>query len=337
MTDPLPEISRVRGGGSARIGAVILSIALVAVVWIGISGQKSPGPVSAVPTALPSTTKSAGSDFSNASPVPAATVKPSATPAPPKSYGASLSIGSIRYATIMSELSPGHLSAELHFPSPPRLPVGTLEFRELWKYDNVDAAIEIGTWTIDLDALAAATRTPANVLDESVPAQREAKDAPPPVRAGYRITAVGSNDLLFSRLTIEVLSEVPPDGAHPTSEARLGVAADSGNAHRAVILTPGENGSFTGSFTLPKPRQATTAHLLLYDVQMTISHDIWTEIADMTFELRPEQSRVGTSKLIVDHSAQGIRVVARTSGNVRGQSITVTVIARTTQAEDQRQ
>ncbi len=335
MTDPLPEINRVRGGGSARIGAVVLGIALIGVVGVGIFGRQSPGPVSALAPQASAAQSSAGSGLPNASPVPAATAAPSATPAQPETYGVSLSIGNVRYVSIMSELSPGHLSAELHFPSPPRLPVGTLEFSELWKDGQVDAAIAIGSWSIDLEGLANAISTPANVLEVTAPAQPNAADEPPPVRSGYQITAVGSNDLLFSRLTVEVVLGAEPDGAPATPIRGLGVTVDVAGERRAVNLVPGDNDSVEATFTLPRPPRAVTVHLQLFDVHVMESVEVWSMIADIPFRLTPRQANFGRNTLIVDATGADYQVVARTSGHVDGQLITVTVSASRTNAGNQ--
>ena len=324
MSDPLPEITRVKGSGSARIGIVVLGIALVTIVGVGILGRQAPAPVAVVPPAA----SPAVSSRPTASPRPASTPSPSPTPVAADTYGASLTIGNVRYVTIMSELTPDSLSAELHFPSPPRLPVGTLEFSELWKNDHVDAAMMIGSWQIDLEELARATSKPANVLESTVRARPNQSDKPPPVRAGYRITADGSNDLLFSRLTIQIVLGKHLDDPGAAPNFRLGVEANVAGNRRSAILEPAENGSFKASFTLPRPRRSTTGHLLLFTVQLTVSHDVWTRIADLPFELAPDNGLVGSSKLILDESGPGFSVVARTQGHAGGQSITVTVIAR---------
>ena len=328
MTDPLPEITRVRGGGSARLGAVVVAIALVAIVWVGISGRPNPAPISAVPadaTGAPT--------LSTTRPVPAVPspmTTPAPTPGPGDTYGASLAIGKLRYVTILSELEPGHLTGELHFPSPARLPSGTFAFSELWHDGHVDAAVAINEWTVDLEALVDATRTPAAVIEEKVGAQSALLDVPPPVTRGYDINVIGSNDLLFSRLSIEVRlgDGTTTDDGRGTVTVRFGVRADLGNSHPALILSPAENGSFKGTLTLPKPRRPVDAQLRLYNVQLTVSHDIWTEIQQFTLALTPEMAKLGVSKLVLDEDYATYQLVARTSGNVRGQSISVTVIAR---------
>jgi len=320
------EITRVRSGGSARIGAVVLAAALIGVVWIGVSGRQTPAPVAVLPSApsRPSDSPTRAPRLPPPSPI----TTPAPTPGVADTYGASLAIGNVRYVTILSELQPGHLSGELHFPSPPRLPEGTLQFSELWKDGHVEAAVAIGEWTVDLTALGAATRTPAEVVAASLPPQVTLLDVPPPVTRGYRINVAGSNDLLFTRLSIDVVLGERPHDSSAEASVRFGVSVDAGGVHRAVIMEPSTNDSFKGSFTMPKPRRATNAQLHLYNVQLTVSHDIWSEIASFNFKLTPEMARVPTTKLITNESTSTYKLVARTDGNVRGQLITVTVFAR---------
>ena len=237
-------------------------------------------------------------------------------------------MGNVRYVTILSELEPGRLSGELHFPSPPLRPTGRLTFSELWHDGLVEGAVAIDEWTVDLDAVASATRTATSVVEASVPAQTALLDVPPPVMRGYEINVIGSNDLLFSQLLIDVTlgaDRAENDGAAPM--VRFGVTLEAGNAPQSLILLPGENGSFKGTFTLPKPRRAMSAQFRLSNVQLTVSHGVWTDLNEFTFTLTPEMANVGVSKLVVEESGPTYRVVVRTNGNVRGQ-VNVTVIAR---------
>jgi hypothetical protein len=337
MSNPLPEVTRVRGGGSARIGAVVVAVVLVGIVWVGISGRPAPGPVAVVATGSAQAAQAAPTSTQlPILPFPTPVTTPPPTPGPGETYGASLAIGNIRYVTILSELEPGHLTGELHFPSPPRLPTGTFAFSELWKDGHVDAAVAINEWAVDLAALATATRTPAAMVAAIVPAQNALLEVPSPVTRGYSITVDGTNDLLFSRMSIEVLlgEGRSGDDGNAASTARLGVQADVGPAHRELILAPGENGSFKGTFTLPRPKRATTGQLRLYNVQMTVSHGVWASLGDFAIDLTPDMARVGVSKLLLEQSDPAYRIVARTHGNVRGQSITVTVIARRVTASE---
>ncbi len=332
MSSPLPETTRVRGGGSARIGAVVVAVVLVAIAWVGISGRPNPAPRSAVPTLAAAAAPSGGSGLSNARPdpaVPTPDVTPVPTPKPAATYGASLAMGNVRYVTILSELQPGHLTGELHFPSPPLLPTGRFTFSELWHDGLVEGAVAIDEWAIDLDALASATRTAATVVEASVPAQRSVLDVPPPVTRGYEISVVGRNDLLFSQLLIDVTlgaNRGNDDGA--AAKVRFGVTLDVGNAHPSVILSPGENGSFKGTLKVPKPRRTVSAQFRLSNVQLTVSHGLWSELEEFTFALTPQMANVGVSKLVLEEVAPTYRLVVRTNGSVRGQSITVTVICR---------
>jgi hypothetical protein len=329
MSGPLPETDSVRAGGSARIGAVIVAIALIAIVGVGLSGRQTPAPNSAIgPAATPAPTLS-GTGVSNERPVaavPTPTTAP-ATAVPAEAYGASLAIGNVRYVTVLSELEPGHLTGELHFPSPPLRRTGTFAFSELRHDRQVERVVAIDEWTVDLDALANATRTTATVVEASVPPQSALLNVPSPVARGYDISVAGINDLLFSRLFVDVTLAGDRDasGAKPT--VRFGVAADEGGIHGAVILSPGSDGSFEGSFTLPKPRRAVTTVLRLYNVQVSASHDIWSEIQQFPIELTPQMAKPGVTRQILDESYATFDLVVRTSGNARGQSITVTAIA----------
>jgi hypothetical protein len=330
MSMPRPETTRVRGGGSARIGAVVVAVALGALVWIGIAERPAPGPVALLPTASGQSSKAPTDAPTDAPrlPPPSPITTPAPTPGPGETYGASLTIGNVRYVTILSELQPGHLTGELHFASPARSPIGTFAFSELWEDGHVDAAVAIGTWPVDLEAVSAATRIPVSLVNASFPEQSALWELPKPVARGYEIEVAGSNDLLFTRLSIDVTlgpNQARDDGA--MAKVRFGVAIDAGAIHRAEILSPGENGSFKATFSLPKPRRAMTAQLHVSNVQLTASHDIWKEIDAFEFELTPDLAKVNVSRLIVDESTAAYRVMARTSGNVRGQSITVTVIA----------
>jgi hypothetical protein len=332
MSSPLPETTRVRGGGSARIGAVVVAVVLVAIVWVGISGRPNPPPISAIPPVATAAAPSGGLGLSSARPdtaVPTPDVTRAPTPEPPETYGASLAMGNVRYVTILSELQPGHLTGELHFPSPPLWPTGTFTFSELWHDGQVEGAVAIDEWAIDLQALASATRTAATLVEASVPAQRSLLGVPPPVTSGYEINVVGRNDLLFGQLLIDVrlgANRGNDDGA--AAKLRFGVTVDVGNAHQSVILSPGENGSFKATLTLPKPRRAVSAQFRLSNVQLTASHGLWSDLEEFRLPLTPDLANVGVSKLVLEAVAPTYRLVVRTNGNVRGQSITVTVICR---------
>ena len=226
-------------------------------------------------------------------------------------------MGNVRYVTIMSELSPGHLTAELHFPSPPRLPVGTLEFSELWKDGQVDAAVHIGSWQVDLEAVAEATRTPAKVLDVTALARPDLTDLPPPIASGYQISVMGSNDLLFSRLVIEV----------ELIRHQFGITLGRTEEQKA-ILTATDNHSLTATLIVPRPRRALTTRLYLHDVQLADSLEVWSALADFPVRLRPKHAQFGTNEMIFNESQFGLYLVGHTSGTVDGESITVTVLAR---------
>jgi hypothetical protein len=334
--DPLPEVARVRGGGSARIGAVIVSVVLVAVVVVGLSGQPQPSAVSIPPATAPAIAdaQSSARGLSNERPEPAATIAPAARPTPTPlaadTYGLALVIGNVRYVTIMSELSPGVLTADLNFPSPPRLPEGSLEFSELWKQGHLDAAALIDRWPIDLAAVAQATRTPARVLIDTSPPQPRLEDVPPAVSRGFAITVEGINDLLFNQLNVEITLGAQPGAQPPTQIRQLGVTVNLPTDPRA-ILEPGTNGTLRASLALPRPRRPVNVSLLLYDVQQTQYSTLWKVIAEVPFRLTPRHADIGRNRLVIETDQAAVRVMARTSGTIDGESIILTVICRPTQ------
>jgi hypothetical protein len=305
---------------------VAVSIVLVAVVVIGLSGQPNRGLSPNAPPSPPAIAAASPSgQLSSASPAAPATIAPAPTPVPPDRYGIALAIGKLRYVTSMTELSPGHLTAELHFPSPPAFPQGTLEFRELWRDDLVDAAELIGQWTVDLDRLAEATASPATLIQLAQGARPEAVESPLPVATGYQITVDGMNDLLFSVLSIDIQIGEPNRPAERSQQLGVSVIVDG---DERAAMTPGTNGSFKATLVLPTPRRPMDTMLLLYDVNQNQDVAIWTAIDQVPLRLAPRQADVGVSRLVVNQEVPGFKVVARTSGHVGGESIYLTVIVR---------
>jgi hypothetical protein len=190
--EPRPglEVARLGGGRSARAGALVVGAILVAIVWVGMSARPAAPPPESPQLAV-------------AEPAEMATSRP--TPPPPSTYDVSATIGDRRYAAVLDELQPGHLSATLRVPIPVGKSLGTLDMTQLRMGGLDDNPILVEQWALPLDPLMATTRDPELVIDSAMPARPQARDAPAALRSGFRLTVYAENDLLFGILSIEIL------------------------------------------------------------------------------------------------------------------------------------
>jgi len=197
--DPAPvEVARVRGGISARVGAVAVASVLGAVIWIGVSGR--PGPtvpaserpgVARAPTASPSTT--VGETITPVPNGPPSKPPAGASPAPvafltADDFSVVTTIGNSQLMTRLVPTEQGHLLATFRVPIPGPAKAGTLEFAQVWSSVSHDAWVTLATWDLPLESLSAEGGRDHVLLDRTIPARRTLRDAPFPVTRGYQIT-----------------------------------------------------------------------------------------------------------------------------------------------------
>ncbi|MEX2546617.1 MAG: hypothetical protein WD830_02365 [Chloroflexota bacterium] len=196
------EVARVGGGGSARLGALVVVGVLVAVLWVGLSNR--PG---TVPASTPART--------SAQPVAVASAPPTPTPrrtAPAFAYAVGATIEGVKYVAAFDELRPGYLSTTLRVPLPVNARSGILTITELWASDFRNSSRAVGSteWPLPLDPFFSTIRGPELVIDVAMPARPNRDDVPPRVRGGFTLNVYAENDLLFGILSIEVLLNPNP-------------------------------------------------------------------------------------------------------------------------------
>lgn len=193
-----PDVVRVGGGASARIGAIAVAAVLVAVIWVGLANRAPSG--GAPRTADPEVAGATGLPPPGVYPSP----RLSAGSGTYGTYGISATIGNRRYVEVLDELTPGHLSAALRIPIPVAAPSGSLDMIQLSETAFNGNPIHVEHWALPLGPLRATTRGPEIVIDATVPARSTLRDAPPALRSGFELKVYAENDLLFGIISIEV-------------------------------------------------------------------------------------------------------------------------------------
>ena len=215
------ETTRVRGGGSARLGAVVLAGVVGLVAWIGISGP--PDPV--VPASRRPDVAQISSPSPSATTTAATTPEPSIAPtreptATPRSALASIesddlsmvaTLGRRQFMTWLRPVKPGHLSGSFEMPIPPPATQGTLEFEqvwrtvaEVWRTPSHDAWATLAKWDLRLESLSAASGREYVVFDRVMPARPMVRDVSLLVARGYRITVRARSGNGRGLITIDV-------------------------------------------------------------------------------------------------------------------------------------
>jgi hypothetical protein len=201
------EIAHVSGRRPAVLASVVVIGALIAMVWVGMSGRTNPSPaptlpaVAEVPTLSPSPTDSPASP-STLDPEPDSTASPS-NRGPEEVYGVYAQIGDVQYITILSEPEPGHLFGRLRVPLPLTETDGTFVFQQFASREVRGQPVAIADWPINVDALAADSPL-FLAVNATLPPRRTIQNAPRPVERGYHLTVTGQRRGEQGELTINV-------------------------------------------------------------------------------------------------------------------------------------
>ena len=198
------EVARLGGGVSARMGAGVVAIVLIAVAGIGILGRPPavPGGVGVSASQNPAPSVAADASVLAEDP-PTLQPAPEATPYR-DAYGIRLQVGKVSYLTTLDQLGTDRLSAVIRVPFPTAEHEGTLQFNQLWADQQLQTTKLINRWHVTLDSLSIPSRDATVVLEFDFPAHPKLLNVPPPLRRGYHLTVYASNDLLFGLLSIEI-------------------------------------------------------------------------------------------------------------------------------------
>jgi len=244
--------TRVSGGPSPRIFALAVAIALVGVVYLGLSGRpgdpaasRSPQPTQATPIVA-----AAGPTALPARSTRVEELVPGDSGQRPNPYlGTSLRVGSDHSLAVLRELSPGYLYAAYRIPFPRPARQATLEVAKIGA-DN-ESFERFGRWSISLDPLAPETRLAGTVLDTAHAPVRAAiadTEAPTLLRNGYRIRVRVESRLSFGVLVVEIREGrapwVPDEGYR--------IATTLGRRHFTASFRPTQDfGNLVATIVLP--------------------------------------------------------------------------------------
>lgn len=211
-----PGTTRVGGGASARLAAIVAALSLAAVAGVAIIGR---APVD--PTASPSPRAAvAATPRASATPIPLATPSPTpgrttAVPTPrqqprprPGAFtdlAVVVSLGRLSQVTFLQEDHKGALHATSRLATSRPAPGGTLGLVELSEGGDVLEWRDIASFRLPLDPQVPPSPESALVLERHVAAHAELEAAPLLVRSGYslRVYAEGRRAGIVLHITIE--------------------------------------------------------------------------------------------------------------------------------------
>ena len=197
-----PTTTRLGGGRSAWVGALVVLSLLAGLVWVGVSGRPSasPKPVAAEASATPVPSGAAATSTP-------ATIGPAPTPPSEldgETFAVTASIGGQKYPALLEELEPGYLSASFRVPNPPDASEGTLSLDRFWVGSFLDAPVAVGSWRLPLDPIFSNTEREGTVIDVTMPPHPLLLNVPVPVIRGYHLTVSAKNELLFGIVAVEM-------------------------------------------------------------------------------------------------------------------------------------
>lgn len=185
---PTPTTTRLGGGRSAWVGAVVVLSLLGGLIWVGVSGRPSAPsqPVAdASGTQLPSGAAATPSTIRTPqTPVPGS--RPAAGAPKLDHFSLVATLGASQSVANLHADSTGDLSGEASLVIPKSGTNGTLELDQVWITMSHDSWVTLGTWNVRLEVPMAAGADSV-LLDRLVPARPSPSDAPQPVVLGYRI------------------------------------------------------------------------------------------------------------------------------------------------------
>ena len=190
---PRPETTPLGGGLAARLTALVVAGALVAVVWVGMSDGSTPPavpiPVAQAPLGSVTATGSAPepSSADDVSPSPLATSRPTATPS--DRYVAAGTIGSEEFRAPLDEVENGHLTGRYRLRQRPQSDELTYEIVQLEKVGqwNFSEVATVGAWSHSLAELAANHRSGVEPVTGRIRARPRWWGGPRPIRRGYEL------------------------------------------------------------------------------------------------------------------------------------------------------
>ena len=232
---PRPVTTPLGGGLSARLTALLVAGALVAVMWIGMSDRSTP-PAVPIPIAQarPSTAPATGSapepsPAADVSPSPLATPRPTATPS--DRYVATGTIGGEVFRAPLDEIKDGHLTGQYWLRDRPQgddlaYEIVQLEKVEPWNFSQVAT---VGAWSHSLAELAANHRGGVEPVTARIQARPGWWGGPRPIRRGYELR-------VSVRLTFDDVAVVYFDMQLGKTRPTMG---DDGIFDRMIWGTPG--------------------------------------------------------------------------------------------------
>ena len=218
MTYQQPGTTRVGGGASARLAAIVAALILVAVAGLAIIGRPpvDPTPSPSPPAAAAATATARASVtptvLATPSPTPRrATASPTPLKQPRPRPGAFtdlavvVSLGRLSQVTFLQEDHKGALHATSRLATSRPAPAGTLGLVELREGGEVLEWRDIASFRLPLDPHVPKSPETALVLERHVAAHAELEDAPLLVRSGYSLIvyAEGRRSGIVLHITIE--------------------------------------------------------------------------------------------------------------------------------------
>ena len=239
--EPVPELTTTRTGGgrSARFIALGVSAVLVAVVYLGVTGQKatpptsdaSPKPVAA--NALTIAQPSAAPAY------PGPIVATGNSPAQPYFLGVGLTIGGQTAIAMLNQGTPHELFADFTVPTPLPDGDGTLDLRYV---DNrAREQSRFATWSVPLDIFGSSYPQSVVLVDDTRAPDPIAliDSTSQPVNAtGYRLVATGVTDESGSSLGVDLI--VASEPTWPDETYQVSARVDGRHiSSTSTVIRPG--------------------------------------------------------------------------------------------------
>jgi hypothetical protein len=168
----VPNTTRIDGGRSAGVVAVVVAGVLGLIIWIGIAGRP-PAPPPSPPAVARASAVTAASLSASPSPEGPSPSPADPSPSPPdvarsrSFFNVAATIGDRQYVAELEQISPRLLRGSLEIPVPPRATRGKLALSQAWLTRSHAAWSTFGEFDLRLDALSAGSGREYVVLDAS--------------------------------------------------------------------------------------------------------------------------------------------------------------------------
>ncbi len=298
--DPTPELTTTRlgGGRSARLVGVGVAVLLVAVVYVGVSGQgaRMPDPsndATVTPPAMGVPAALTPAPNADASPAPPAIVGsyPGATQVSDRegatrtsrTLGVALTIGGRLSLATLDEFEPRHYHTAYHVPLPVPAAQGTLLLLDVayWPPDDNPYA----TWSLPLSVFDVDSPPGDVLLDTTHAPQPDSKSSAQMLaQNGYRMQVTGERNANGGQMNIDLT--IGSDPVWPPDNYEL--LATDGNHH---LTSHGEEvgpGMVRGRIELPKSFTATTVAVQLNAIAPDDQHPGRVVVGTYTIVLPPQ-------------------------------------------------